>query len=269
MARPKSSMIGLVSAGLDLYTANKTWTMNNEIERLQRTQVANTAMTLSAIGTLAEMNFALGIQIAKCDAKLQTLTDISWKISDYFDRKELHEEFVATMRYSIHTMNRELDLIDSLTEGNLEYALWKTDCLLEVIKERDVRVEHFARVSQVEMTSAQNLLDRAAATREYLFSLLEDSDKVEEYNLLTITMREIHHESNRIQIPKGRVSLNKQQDMDKWLGILDNKTPLPSTQRRRNDNSERYYSEKKIQSLWESISHLIPYSDLLLDDGSR
>ena len=98
------------------------------------------------------------------------------EISDYFDRKEMHEEFVSTMRYSIHTMNRELDLIDFLTEETPEYALWKTDRLLEIIEERDVRVEHFARVSQVEMTSAQNLLDRAAATRTTLISLLEGSD---------------------------------------------------------------------------------------------
>ena len=176
MERPKSSLVGGLDLATGAYTAVKVRNMSNEIEHLQRAQVAGTAMTLSAIGTLAEMNFALGIQMAECDAKLQTLTDISWKISDYFDRKELHEEFVATMRYSIHTMNRELDLIDSLTEENPEYALWKTDRLLEVIKERDVRVEHFARVSQVEMTSAQNLLDRAAATRADLFSLLEGSD---------------------------------------------------------------------------------------------
>ncbi|SVC85623.1 uncharacterized protein METZ01_LOCUS338477, partial [marine metagenome] len=158
------------------YTALKVRNMRGEIDSLRRDHAAGTAMTLSAIGSLAEMNFALGIQLAECDAKLQTLTDISWKISDYFDKKEMHEEFVATMRYSIHTMNRELDLIDSLTEDTPEYALWKTDRLLEVIEERDVRVEHFARVSQDEMNSAQKLLDRAAVTRMKLISLLEGSD---------------------------------------------------------------------------------------------
>ena len=176
MARPKSSTVGLVSGSLDFYTANKTRKMSREIQRLHNAQATSTAMTLSAIGTVAEMTFALGIQMAECDARLKTLTDISWKISDYFDRKEMHEEFVATMRYSIHTMNRELDLIDSLTEDTPEYALWKTDRLLEVIEERDVRVEHFARVSEAEMNSAQKFLDRAAATRAKLISLLEGSD---------------------------------------------------------------------------------------------
>ena len=160
----------------DVYTAVKVRNMRGEIDRLQRAHADGTAMTLNAIGSLAEMSFALMGGLAECDAKLQTLTDISWKISDYFAEKEKHEEFVATMRYSIHTMNRELDQIDSLTEETPEYALWKTDRLLEVIEERDVRVEHFARVSQVEMTSAQNLLDRAAATRADLVSLLGGSD---------------------------------------------------------------------------------------------
>ena len=160
----------------DVYTAVKVKNMRGEIDRLQAAQAAGTAMTLSAIGSLAEISIALGMEMVECNTKLETLTKISWKISDYFDRKEMHEEFIATMRYSIHTMNRELDLIDSLTEENPEYALWKTDRLLDVIEDRDVRAEHFARVSQDEMGSAQNLLDRAAVTRARLVSLLEGSD---------------------------------------------------------------------------------------------
>ena len=176
MAGPKSSRVGKADLVISGYTALKVRNMRGEIDRLQAAHAAGTAMTLSAIGNLAEMNYALGIEMVECNAKLETLTNISWKISDYFDRKEMHEEFIATMRYSIHTMNRELDLIDSLTEDTPEYALWKTDRLLEVIEERDVRVQHFARVSQDEMNSAQKLLDRAAATRMKLISLLEGSD---------------------------------------------------------------------------------------------
>ena len=176
MARPKSSWVGGFDLATDVYTAVKVKNMRGEIDRLQAAHAAGTAMTLSAIGSLAEISIALGMEMVECNTKLETLTKISWKISDYFDRKEMHEEFIATMRYSIHTMNRELDLIDSLTEENPEYALWKTDRLLDVIEDRDVRAEHFARVSQDEMGSAQNLLDRAAVTRARLVSLLEGSD---------------------------------------------------------------------------------------------
>ena len=176
MARPKSSTVGLVSGGLDLYSAVKIRRMSNEIENLQRANALGTAITLSEIGNLQDMNAALQIQMAECDRKLETLSRISWRISDYFDRKEMQDEFIATMRYSVHMMNRELDLIDTLVEDTPEYALWKVDRLLEVIEERDVKAEHFARVSQDEMTSAQNLLDRAEGTRISIKSILEASD---------------------------------------------------------------------------------------------
>jgi len=259
----------LVSGGLDLYTANKSRKMSNEIDRLQRAQTAGTAMTLSAIGTtlsaigsLAEMNFALQIQMAECDAKLQTLTDISWKISDYFDRKEMHEEFVATMRHSIHTMNRELDLIDSLTEENPAYALWKASLLLEVIEERDVRVEHFSRVSQVEMTSAQNLLDRAADTRSKISTELRESDRIEEYRLLTKTLEQIADCSDRLNSVKNEYSRE-----ERGLPKFGTNNPyLIEQQKRRTAPLREQISsleEEEIPALWDSIAHLIPYSSAL------
>ena len=99
MARPKSSIVGGLDLVTDVYTAVKVKNMRGEIDRLQAAHAAGTAMTLSAIESLAEMNYALGVEMVECNAKLETLTNISWKISDYFDRKEMHEEFVATMRY--------------------------------------------------------------------------------------------------------------------------------------------------------------------------
>ena len=176
MARPKSSWVGVGDLATDAYTAVKVRNMRGEIDHLQRAHAAGTAMTLSAIGTLAEMNFALGIQMAECDAKLQTLTDISWKIADYFDRKEIHEAIVGTMRFSIHTMNRELDDIDGISEEYPEYALVMTDRLVAVIEKRDVRVEHFSQISMEEMRLAQELLDRVDSTRRQLISRLEGSD---------------------------------------------------------------------------------------------
>lgn len=176
MARPKSSAIGLVDVGVDLYTANKIRKMGAEFDRLEATSIAGTAMTLSAIGNVAELQVASMHMIRECDTKLQTLTKISWDIASYFDRKEQQEAFIAAMRYSVHTMNRALNQIDSFTEKNPEYALYQTDRLIEMITERDVRVEHFAVVSQEEMRLAQEMLDRVENTRMKLVSILEGSD---------------------------------------------------------------------------------------------
>mgnify|MGYP001067828173 CR=1 FL=1 len=178
MARPKSSVVGLVNVGVDLYAANKIRQMGAEFDRLESAVFAGTSMTLSAIGTVAELQVASMYKIQECDRKLDTLTKISWDIASYFDRKEQQEAYIADMRYAVHTMIRALDQIDSFTEDYPEYALYQTDRLIEIIEERDVRVEHFAKPPQIpeDMRLAQKMLDRVENTRMSLLSILEGSD---------------------------------------------------------------------------------------------
>ena len=176
MARPQSSLVGLTSGVVGIYSANKLRKMGGQFDRVMAAQAAGTAITLSAIETVAELQIASMHMIQQCDTKLQTLSKISWEIASYFDRKEQHEEFIAAMRFSVHTANRALDQIDALTEEHPEYALYQTDRLVEMIEKRDVRVEHFAYVSQDEMRLAQEMLDRVENTRRELASIVEGSD---------------------------------------------------------------------------------------------
>ena len=176
MARPQSSLVGLGSGVVGIYSANKLRKMGGQFDRVMSAQAAGTAITLSAIETVAELQIASMHMIQQCDTKLQTLSKISWEIASYFDRKEQHEEFIAAMRFSVHTANRALDQIDALTEEHPEYALYQTDRLVEMIEKRDVRVEHFAYVSQEEMRLAQEMLDRVENTRIKLVSIVEGSD---------------------------------------------------------------------------------------------
>ena len=176
MARPQSSLVGLGSGILDLYSANKLRKMDANFGRVVAAQAAGTAITLNAIGNVAELQIASMHMIRECDTKLQTLSAISWEIASYFGRKEKHEKFIASMRFSVHATNRALDQIDVLTEDYPEYALYQTDRLVEMIEKRDVRVDHFAYVSQDEMRLAQEMLDRVENTRKKLVSIVEGSD---------------------------------------------------------------------------------------------
>ena len=176
MARPQSSLVGLGSGMLDLYSANKLRKMDAEFDRILSGQAVSTVITLNAIENVADLQIASMHMIRECDAKLQTLSKISWEIASYFDQKAQHEEFIAAMRFSVHTANRALDQIDALTEEHPEYALYQTDRLVEMIEKRDVRVEHFAYVSQEEMRLAQEMLDRVENTRIKLVSIVEGSD---------------------------------------------------------------------------------------------
>ena len=177
MARPQSSLVGLGSGMLDLYSANKLRKMDTNFDRIVSAQATGTAITLSAIETVAELQIASMHMIQQCDTKLQTLSKISWEIASYFDRKEQHEEFIAAMRFSVHTANRALDQIDALTEEHPEYALYQTDRLVEMIEKRDVRVEYFSYDTGFDsMTMAQEMLDRVENTRRELVTIVEGSD---------------------------------------------------------------------------------------------
>ena len=178
MARPQSSLVGLSSGILDLYSANKLRKMDAEFDRILSGQAVSTVITLNAIENVADLQIASMHMIRECDRKLDILAKISWDIASYFDRKEQQEAYIADMRYAVHTMTRALDRIDSLTEGYPEYALYQTDQLIEMIEKRDVRVEHFAKPPQIpeDMRLAQEMLDRVENTRRELVSIVEGSD---------------------------------------------------------------------------------------------
>ena len=187
MARPQSSLVGLGSGILDLYSANKLRKADAKFDRavaansadfsrVLAAHAAGTEITLSAIGNVAELQIASMHMIRECDTKLQTLSEISWELKSYFKRQERKEELIASMRFSVYATNKALDQIDVLTEDYPEYALYQVDRLVEMIEKRDVRVDYFSYVSQEEMISAGKMLERLENTRMELVSILEGSD---------------------------------------------------------------------------------------------
>ena len=187
MARPQSSLVGLGSGILDLYSANKLRKADAKFDRavaansadfnrVLAAHAAGTEITLSAIGNVAELQIASMHMIRECDTKLQTLSEISWELKSYFKRQERKEELIASMRFSVYATNKALDQIDVLTEDYPEYALYQTDRLAEMIEKRDVRVDYFSYVSQEEMISAGEMLERLENTRVELVSIVEGSD---------------------------------------------------------------------------------------------
>ena len=176
MARPRASNVGILDLGVDSLQIVQQRAMRKDIDKARRAYEVGTAITLAEISNLQEMQMANFAQLRELDNKLEVLAEISWNIASYFERKEERERFVGEMRFSIHTMNRELDEIDRISEKYPEYALLKADTLVAIIEKRDVRVEHFSQVSMDEMRLAQELLDRVDSTRQKLVSILEGPD---------------------------------------------------------------------------------------------
>ena len=176
MARPEASIVDWVDLGVDTLQIAQNRRMGRELSDLKRAYAVGTSITLNEINNLQEMQRANFSQLMELDGKLEILSKISWNISSFFERKEEHENFVGTMRYSIHTMNRELDEIEAISEKYPEYALLKTDTLVAIIESRDVKAEHFSKISFDEMSIAQEALDRVDSTRRDLLFKLEGSD---------------------------------------------------------------------------------------------
>jgi len=191
----------IANVGVDLYQVKRLNSISSEVSNLhssiQNAAAAGTAVTLSAIaagtavttsavttGTIAtlsaissvaDLQVGMMTNMREMDRKLETLSEISWNIANYFDRKEKKDQFVGSMRIVLHYMERELDEIEQYQETHTEYAAMKLEIIQDNINQHDVRVEHFPQESTEEMKHAQAVLDRIESTHQILMNKLRDS----------------------------------------------------------------------------------------------
>jgi len=183
MAKRSTSWGTIANLGIDGYQLKRLSSISSEVNSIrssvqrdtQNAVATGTAITLSAISSVADLQVGMMHNLREMDNKLETLSDISWQISSYFDRKEKHEQFVGSMRIILHYMERELDEIDQYLETHTEYAAMKLEIIRDRIEQHDVKVEYFAQVSTEEMKHAQSVLDRVESTYHLLINKLGDS----------------------------------------------------------------------------------------------
>ena len=183
-----------MNLGVDAYQVKKLGNISNDISNLRASMASevnssvakgtaitlgaieqSTNVTLSAIASVADLQVGMMANLRTMDEKLTTLSDISWKINSYFDRQEQKEQFIAEMRITLHKMKQELIEIEEYQDTHTEYAVMKLEIIKDIIKKRDVRVEHFALVSNEEMENAQSVLDRVQSTYQKLMAKLRVS----------------------------------------------------------------------------------------------
>ena len=184
----------IANVGVDLYQVKRLNSISSDVSNLrssvmrdtQNAVATSTAVTLSAvamgaeatlsaISTVADLQVGMMANMREMDRKLETLSEISWNIANYFDRKEKKDQFVGSMRIVLHYMERELDEIEQYQETHTEYAVMKLEIIRDNINQHDVRVEHFAQVSTEEMKHAQAVLDRIESIHQILMNKLRVS----------------------------------------------------------------------------------------------
>jgi hypothetical protein len=199
--RPSSSWGTIMNLGVDAYQVKRMKDISNDIDNIRASMASEvnnavatgTALTLgaieqgtnvtlesigvnlSAIKVVADLQVAMMANLMKMDEELTKLSDIAWKISDYFERKEERDQFVGSMRIILHYMERELDEIEKYQDSHTEYAVIQLEIIRDRIQQHDVKVEHFALVSTDEMKHAQAVLDRVQSTYQKLMAKLRNS----------------------------------------------------------------------------------------------
>ena len=170
--RPRSSPTGLFDLGVDVYSANKLRKMGSEFDSLRRSQELHTAVTLRAISGIAELQVATMHGINELSKQLGELSEISWNIANYLERKEAREDFIGDLKLVLIKFEDELDSIDELTEDYTEFAALQAESLKILVEENDVRVEHFKTLPPDDIKWAKNVLERIERTHDSLIDKL-------------------------------------------------------------------------------------------------
>jgi hypothetical protein len=183
MSKRSTSLGTIANVGIDLYQVKKLNNINEDISNLrasvnsdvQNAFATSTALTLTGISHVADLQVGMMTNLRDMDEKLETLSQISWKINSHYERKEKRDQFVGSMRMILHHMKRELDEIETYQDTHTEYAVMKLEIIRDRISQHDVKVEHFALVSNEEMEHAQSVLDRIQSTYRTLMTKLRVS----------------------------------------------------------------------------------------------
>ena len=173
MSRPKSDLASLATLGVGTFGLIKVRKMESAFQEYAVAQRENHQATMRGLQAIAELQVASFYMLRKMDAKLSTLSEVAWDISNYLQRKEKKDEFLGDLRLVIRAMNTALDEIAIIAETNLEYATLQVEVVLALAEKHDVKIEHFKH-SHEDMDRAEEVLKRLNSThRDYLQRLEE------------------------------------------------------------------------------------------------
>ena len=174
MARPKASALDFIDTGLDLYSANKLRKIGNEFDSIRRHQELGTTATLSAISGVAELQVATMAGMKGLSDQLTKLSEISWSMASYFERKEAKEDFIGDLKLVLIKFEDELDSIDKISEEYTEYAALQVESLQLLVEKNNVRIEHFKTLPPNDIKWAKRILERIEMTDSLLKNKLSE-----------------------------------------------------------------------------------------------
>ena len=164
--RPKTSYGGIGALGFSGYNSVKLRSINSEMGRIRAMQRETsediryaTNLTLNAIKSVADLQIATVSGLVELDNKLDTLSSIAWDVKGYLERKEKEENFVGDLKMIVLGIEDELEKILEYSKKWPEYAIVQIEDLQTIIKDHDVRVEHFSKLSVADIKWAKQVIE--------------------------------------------------------------------------------------------------------------
>ena len=164
--RPKTSWGSGFGLGFSGYNSVKLRSMKSDIGRMRAMQREtsedirrSTNLILNSIGSVAELQIATMSGLVELDNKLDTLSSIAWDVKGYLERKEKEENFVGDLKMIILGIEDELEKILEYSKKYPEYAIVQIEDLQTIIKDHDVKVEHFSKLSFADIKQAKQVIE--------------------------------------------------------------------------------------------------------------
>jgi len=149
--RPKTSLGSGFALGVSGYNSVKLRSISSEMDSMRAMQSEtsgqiqhSTKLTLNAIKSVADLQIATLGGLVTLDDKLESLSSIAWDVKGYLERKESERKFIGDLKMIVIGIEDEVERILEFSEEYPEYAILQLKDLQTMIKDHDVRVEHFS-----------------------------------------------------------------------------------------------------------------------------
>lgn len=174
MSRPKESKYGLITGAATLYSANKVRKMGNELSSLRSSIAEGTELTLSAIGTIGELQVATMAGLIKINEDVSELSQAQWELVSFFEDEKREREILGDLKLFLRSVGKELTNIKKISETHPIYACYLAEKLREIFLEKDVRLEHFKLLSVSEIEWADEIITEVETLFDIMYGKLGD-----------------------------------------------------------------------------------------------
>ena len=173
--RPKESAFGLITGGLDIYSANKIRKLGSEFASVSQKVESGNRAILRQISNVEQLQIASMAGLYSVGTELQNLSQSSWEILNALEREDKRQETLGTMKLFLIGVEEQMESINNMAKSHLVYATYMAEELRRMFRSKKVSIEHFKRMpSTADIKWAKSVIDDVEELYDKLYNQLGD-----------------------------------------------------------------------------------------------